>query len=71
MKKDPLESSLVCSDSLNMNYTQFYFIELVKLDIDGPSFGNEPILSQVRKTYEFGLIRRMSYIECLLPSLNL
>ena len=71
MKKDPLESSLVCSDSLNMNYTEFSFIRLVKLNIERPSFGNEHILSQVRKTYEFLLVRRTSYNECLLPSLNL
>ena len=59
-KKDPFEFSLVCSDSLNMNYTEFYFIGLVKLNIERPFFGSEPLLYQVRKTYEFGLVRRMS-----------
>ena len=33
------------SDSLNMNNTEFYFIGLVKLNIERPSFGNEPLLS--------------------------
>ena len=33
------------SDSLNMNDTEFYFIELNKLNIERPSFGNEPLLS--------------------------
>ena len=60
MKKDLLEFSLVFSDSLNMNYTEFSFIGLVKINIERPSFGNEPLLSQVRKTYEFGLVQRMS-----------
>ena len=58
------------SDSLNMNDTEFSFIGLIKLNIERPFFGNEPILSQVHKTYEFGLVQRMSYNECLLPSLN-
>ena len=44
------------SDSLNMNDTELTFIGLVKLNIERPSFGNKPLLSQVRKTYEFGLI---------------
>ena len=44
------------SDSLNMNDTKLTFIGLVKLNIERPSFGNEPLLSQVRKTYEFGLV---------------
>ena len=35
---------------------EFAFIGLVKLNDEGPSFENEPILSQVRKTYEIGLI---------------
>ena len=39
-----------------MNDTEFSFIGLVKLNIERPSFGNEPLLSQVRKTYEFGLV---------------
>ena len=56
MKKDPLEFSLVCSESLNINYTEFSFIGLVKLNIQRPFFGNEPLLSQVRKTYEFGIV---------------
>ena len=45
-----------CSDSLNMNDTELTFIGLVKLNIERPSFGNEPLLSQVHKTYEFGLV---------------
>ena len=60
MKKDPLEFSLVCLDSLNMNYIEFYFIGLIKLNIERPFFGNEPLVSQVHKTYEFGLVRRTS-----------
>ena len=44
------------SDFLNMNDTDFSFIGLVKLNIERPIFGNEPLLSQVRKTYEFGLV---------------
>ena len=44
------------SDSLNMNTTELTFIGLVKLNIETPSFGKEPLLSQVRKTYEFGLV---------------
>ena len=40
------------SDSLNMNDTEFLFIGLVKLNIERPIFWNEPLLSQVRKTYE-------------------
>ena len=57
MKKDPLESSFVVVQThLNMNNTEFSFIGLVKLNIERPIFGNEPLLSQVRKTYEFGLV---------------
>ena len=44
------------SDSLNMNDTELTFIGVVKLNIERPSFGNEPLLSEVRKTYEFGLV---------------
>ena len=44
------------SDSLNMNDTELTFIGLVKLNIKRPSFGNESLLSQVRKTYEFGIV---------------
>ena len=43
-------------DSLNMNDTEFPFIGVVKLNIERPVFGNEPLLSQVRKTYETGLV---------------
>ena len=39
-----------------MNDTKFTFIGLIKLNIERPSFGNEPLLSQVHKTYEFGLV---------------
>ena len=45
-----------CSDSLNVNDTEFNFNELVKLNIERPFFGNEPLLSQIRKIYEFGLV---------------
>ena len=44
------------SDSLNMNDTKLTFIGLVKLNIKRPSFGNKPLLSQVHKKYEFGLV---------------
>ena len=44
------------SDSLNMNDTELTFIGLVKSNIERPSFGDEPLLSQVRKTCENGLI---------------
>ena len=44
------------SDSLNMNDTELTFIGPVKLNIERPSFGNEPLLSHVRKTYENGII---------------
>ena len=50
-----------------MNYTEFYFIGIIKLNIERPFFGNEPLLSQVRKTYEIGLVWMTSYIEHLLP----
>ena len=56
MKKDPLEFYLVCSNSLNMNYTEFSFIRLVKLNIGIPFFGNKPLISQVREIYGNGLI---------------
>ena len=42
MKKDPLESSLVCSDSLNMNYIEFSFIGIIKLNIERPFLGTNP-----------------------------
>ena len=44
------------SDSLNMNETEFSFLGLVKINIEGPIFENKPLLSQVCKTYEFGLV---------------
>ena len=56
MKKDPLEFSLVCLDSLNMNYTEFSFIRLIKLSIERPFYGNEPLLSQAHELYGNGLI---------------
>ena len=37
------------SDSPNMNDTELTFSRLIKSNIDRPSFGNEPLLSQVRK----------------------
>ena len=46
---------------------EFTFVGLIKSNDEGPSFGNEPIPSQVHKTYEIGLIQRESYIERLLP----
>ena len=46
---------------------EFSFIGLVKSNDKGPFSGKEPLLSQVHKTYDIGLVRRMSYIECLLP----
>ena len=44
------------SDSLNVNDTEFTFNGLTKLNTERPSFGNEPLLSQVHKTYENGLV---------------
>ena len=43
-------------NSINMNDTKLTFIGLIKLNIERLSFGNEPLVSQVRKTYEFGLV---------------
>ena len=43
-------------DSLNMNGTKLTFNGLVKLNTQRPSFGNEPLLSQVREIYDTGLI---------------
>ena len=39
-----------------MSDTELNFIGLIKLNIERPSFGNESLLSQVCKTYEFGLV---------------
>ena len=68
MKKDPVESSF-CGDSesLNMNDTKLTYIGLVKLDIERPSFGNETLLSQVRKTYEFGIVFRQAIMSVCFP----
>ena len=55
------------SDSLNMNDTKLTFIGLVKSNIERPSFGNEPLLSQVRKTYEFGLVFRQAITSVCYP----
>ena len=44
------------SESLNMNDAEFAFIGLIKLNTEGPFFGNEPLLSQVHETYENVLI---------------
>ena len=55
------------SDSLNMNDTEFVFIGLVKLNTERPFFGNEPLLSQVRKTYEFGLVFRQAIMSVFYP----
>ena len=46
------------SDSLNMNDTELEFNGIVKLNTKRPSFGNDPLLSHVCKTYENGLIFR-------------
>ena len=54
-------------DSLNMNDTELTFIGLVKLNIERPSFGNEPLLSQVRKTHEFGLVSRRDITSVCYP----
>ena len=56
-----------CSDSLNMNNTELTFIGLVKSKIERPSFGNEPLLSQVRKTYEFGLVFERAIMSVCYP----
>ena len=55
------------SDSLNMNNTKLTFIGLVRLKIERPSFGNEPLLSQVRKTYEFVLVFRWAIMSVCYP----
>ena len=39
-----------------MNDTKLDFNGLIKLNTERPSFGNEPLLSHVHKTYENGLI---------------
>ena len=44
------------SNSLNMNNIEFTFNGLVKLNTERPTFGNEPLISQVQKTCENGLI---------------
>ena len=48
----------------------FAFIGLIKSNDEGPFFGNEPLLSQVHKTYGIGIIQRMIYIERLLMFYN-
>ena len=65
----PLDFNMLrgCSDSLNMNDTYFSFIGLIKLNIERPSFGNESLLSQVRKTYEFGLVSRRAITSVCHP----
>ena len=45
-------------DSLNMNDAKLTFNGLIKLNTERPSFGNEPLLSQVHKTHENGLLFR-------------
>ena len=55
------------SDSLNVNDTEFSFIGLVKLNIERPVFGNEPLLYQVCKTYEFGLVFRRATTSVCYP----
>ena len=55
------------SDSLNINDAELTLIGLVKLNIDRPSFGNKPLLSQVRKTYEFRLIFRRAIMSVCYP----
>ena len=55
------------SNSLNMNDIEFSFIGIIKLNIERPFFGNEPLLSQVRKTYEFGLIFRQAIPSVCYP----
>ena len=39
-----------------MNDTELNFIVILQLNSERPSFGKEPLLSQVRKTYKFGLV---------------
>ena len=46
---------------------EFAFIRIIKSNDEGPFFGNKPLLCQVHKTYEIGLIQRTSYIEHFLP----
>ena len=36
--------------------TEFTFFRLVKLSVEGSFFGNEPLISQVHKKYEYELI---------------
>ena len=56
-----------CSDSLNMNDTDLTFIGLIKLNIERPSFGNEPLLSQVHKTYDSRLVFRQAISSVCYP----
>ena len=51
------------SGSLNMNDVEFAFIGLVKLNIERPFFGDKPLLSQVRKTYEFGIVFKWAILS--------
>ena len=68
MKKGPF-GVFFCnrSDSLNMNDTEFSLSGLVKLNIERPVFGNEPLLSQVCKTYEFGIVFRRAIPSVCYP----
>ena len=50
-----------------MNNIDFSFIGLVKLNTKRTSFRNEPLLSQVRKTYEFGLVFRQATTSVCYP----
>ena len=58
------------SDSLNMNDTELTFIGLIKLNTKIPSFGNKPLISQVRKTYENGLAFRRATMSVCYPLLT-
>ena len=50
-----------------MNFTEFSFVGLVKLNIETPFLGNEPFLSQVRKMYENGLVFERATMSVCYP----
>ena len=53
-----------------MNDSELTFNGLVKLNTQRPSFGNEPLLSQVREIYENGLVFKWAKTSVCYPLLT-
>ena len=65
-----MEYYLVCLDSLNMNYTEFSFIGLVKLNIERPFLGTNASFLRFVKHMSLDLFKGEAILSVCYPLLT-